>query len=383
MITTKSVYREGTINIHALLMLIAAAMIGVSIYLTNHYFAVKFPTGLDTVSGLCDFGSFFNCDTATNSAASNIAGVPISIFGILIGIFIFVGFALKNDDMEGTLFQVLAVNFAGCILLFLYSLIALGSLCPFCTVYYILSGLAFYIFLKYSNNRLIAPIPLASYAVVTALVFGGFWFNINSIREQASKIEQSVVGQFRALPNLGKPAKDSPFRIASASEKFEDAPIQVTMFSDFQCPACKMISEQAHQIASKYAGKINIQYVFYPLDMNCNPAIDRPFHDLACKGAYLATCVGPEKFAKVHDDIFANQANLTGEWLDNYAKKEGVTDCITKEETKKTVMDLISQSNPFNVRSTPTILINGVKIEGVRPLNQIYAIMDDILKNAK
>lgn len=383
MITTKSIYREGSINVHALLMLIAAAMIGISIYLTNHYFAVKFPSGLDTVSGICDFGSFFNCDTATNSAASNIFGVPISIFGILIGLFIFVGFAVKTDEMEGTLFQILAINFIGCIALFLYSLIALGSLCPFCTLYYILSGAAFFIFYKKSNNRLFAPIPFISYAAVAAIVYGGFWFNINSIKEKSSKIEQSVVTQFKALPNLGKPATDSPFRIISATENFSDAPIQVTMFSDYQCPACKALSEQAHKIAAKYAGKINIQYVFYPLDMACNPAIDRPFHDLACKGAYLTVCAGPEKFNKIHDDIFANQATLTSEWFDNYAKKEGVTECMTKEETKKTVMDLIATSNPFNVRSTPTMLLNGVKIEGVRPLNQIYAIMDDLLKNQK
>src|SRR5690606_29858277 len=141
----------------------------VSIYLTSHYFAVKFPTGLDTVSSICDFGSFFNCDTATNSVASNIFGVPISICGILIGLFIIAGFAIKTDEMEGTLFQVLAINFAGCVLLFFYSLIALGSLCPFCTLYYILSGSALFIFFKKSNNRLLAPVPLAAYGVISAV----------------------------------------------------------------------------------------------------------------------------------------------------------------------------------------------------------------------
>ena len=138
MITSKSLFRGSSVSIHALLMLLAASMIGVSIYLTNHYFAVKFPTGLAGSATLCDINSFFNCDTATNSPLSNIAGVPISVFGMLMGIFTFMGFVFKTDEMEGTIYQVLLLNLVGCVVLFLYSLIALGSLCPFCTLYYIL-----------------------------------------------------------------------------------------------------------------------------------------------------------------------------------------------------------------------------------------------------
>ncbi|MDD0851471.1 vitamin K epoxide reductase family protein [Halobacteriovorax sp. GB3] len=383
MITSKSLFRGSSVSIHALLMLLAASMIGVSIYLTNHYFAVKFPTGLAGSATLCDINSFFNCDTATNSPLSNIAGVPISVFGMLMGIFTFMGFVFKTDEMEGTIYQVLLLNLVGCVVLFLYSLIALGSLCPFCTLYYILSAAVFFIFFKYSNVRLIGPIPASSFAVVTLVVAGGFWFNISNKLERNDKVVASVISQFKALPNLGSLKEESPFRIASSSEKFEDAPIQITMFSDYQCPACKMLSEQAPKIAKKYQGKINIQYVFYPLDMDCNPSINRPMHPLACRAAYLTVCAGPEKFVKVHDDIFHNQASMDVDWINNYAKKEGVLDCLKKEETKKAVMDLIAQSNPFNVRSTPTMLINGVKIEGVLPLNQLYGILDDIVKNSK
>jgi protein-disulfide isomerase len=44
---------------------------------------------------------------------------------------------------------------------------------------------------------------------------------------------------------------------------------------------------------------------------------------------------------------------------------------------------LINAANPYNIRSTPTFILNGVKIEGVLPSDQLFAIMDEILKRSK
>ncbi|WP_372651165.1 thioredoxin domain-containing protein [Halobacteriovorax sp.] len=378
----KSFYREGSFNAQIILGAIAIAMIGVSIYLTSHYFGVKFPTNISESSTLCNFNSFFNCDTTTNSPASNIAGIPISLFGVLIGAFLMLGFVFKNEEIEGTNHLILIVNAVGCLVLFLYSIFALGGLCPMCTVYYILSWIALFIFNKFSSHRFIGLKTIAIYFVLTAVASGATWKTVNNKENQISQIADSLLNQYWKLPNLGKPSTDSEFRIASASEKFEDAPLQLTFFSDFQCPACKALSDNSHAIARKYEGKINIQYMYYPLDHNCNPKMQRPLHTLACQAAYLATCL-PTKFEKVHDDIFNNQSNLSMEWLTNYAKRENVVECVKSPETKKKVQDIISRAEPFNINSTPTMLVNGVKIEGVLPLNQLYIILDDILAKAK
>ena len=53
-----------------------------------------------------------------------------------------------------------------------------------------------------------------------------------------------------------------------------------------------------------------MQYLFYPLDNNCNPKVTRPLHPLACEAAYLASCL-PEKFKQVEADIFDNQEHLS------------------------------------------------------------------------
>ena len=105
----------------------------------------------------------------------------------------------------------------------------------------------------------------------------------------------------------------------------------------------------------------------------------RPLHTLACQAAYLASCL-PEKFGLVHDDIFKNQDNLSQDWLEDYAKKEKVLDCMKSQKTKEKVIDLINQSKPFNISSTPTMILNGVKVEGVIPINSLIPIFEMLIQ---
>ncbi len=379
--TQKSVLKDSSTSAHFLLLFSSIAMFALSVYLTNHYFTVKFPSGL-TGGSICDFGSFFNCDTATLSSASNIAGIPISLFGVFSGAFLLLGYLFKNPIIEGTNHFLLRVNFFGCLVLFFYSLIALGSLCPFCTLYYIASGIALFVFHKNSSFTKPDFKVLAGYFAVVALASGLTWNTVNEKQNRVDAIATDLLKQYYGLNNLGTPAP-SKFRIASATQKFEDAPIQITIFSDFQCPACKALSEMTPLIAKRYKGKVNMQYMFYPLDHNCNPGITRPMHEYACQAAYLATCTGPEKFEKVHDDIFHAQNDLSQSWINDYAKKEGVLDCLKKVEVKESVINTIKAADPFNIRSTPSMLVNGVKIEGVLPPSQLFVILDDLVKKAE
>jgi uncharacterized membrane protein len=139
MTSEKSLYKNGSFNTHALLIISSLIMIASSIYLTQHYFNVVFSSSLKAGS-ICDINSFFNCDSSTLSSASNIWGVPVSVFGIFTGIMILLGYLFKDEGSEGTIYNFLLVNLIGCIILFIYSLAVLGSLCPFCTLYYIASA---------------------------------------------------------------------------------------------------------------------------------------------------------------------------------------------------------------------------------------------------
>jgi protein-disulfide isomerase len=105
-------------------------------------------------------------------------------------------------------------------------------------------------------------------------------------------------------------------------------------------------------------------------------------HQQACRAAYVATCMPLEQFGVVHDEIFHNQ-NKISDHLDEVIKKNKLEACVKDSKTKEKVVSLINAATPFNIRSTPSFLLNGVKIEGVLPPDQLFAIMDEILKRAK
>lgn len=381
MSSEKNIYQDSSTNVHIGVMASAAAMVGLSIYLTVHYFQVKFPSGLNEGS-LCNISAFFNCDTATHSALSNIAGVPISAFGLIIGLMIFTGYLFGPKKMEGTTYSVLGLNLVGCIVLFIYSIFVLGSLCPFCTLYYIASGFAFYLFHKFGHTRTPEWRSGLAYAAMLALTFGLFSYNLQSKDTHNEALARDLMKQFENLPKLGRPKKPSPFRLISSTQEFSDAPLRITIFSDFQCPACRQLSAVTHQLEKRYQGDINIQYIFYPLDISCNSAIQRPMMQHSCQAAYLASCLDDD-FVQVHDDIFANQNNLSTQWIENYAKKRGVEECLKDPKTKERVVNVIELSRAFNITSTPTMLINGAKIAGVIPPNQLFLLLDGILKKTK
>ena len=120
--------------------------------------------------------------------------------------------------------------------------------------------------------------------------------------------------------------------------------------------------------------------MFYPLDMNCNPSIKRPFHNYACSAAFASSCLSNEKFTEGHDEIFEHQDKIDGRWIKNFAKKFKVTGCYQKKEINEKVVEMIKQADEYNIKSTPTLLINGRKIEGVLMPNQLSIILDNLLK---
>lgn len=361
----------------------AFAMIALSIYLTKHYFDVVYPSGNLSGSTLCNINSFFNCDVATTSIASNIFGVPISLLGLLMGLLIFAGFFFKSEGLEKTVHTLLYVNAAGCAVLFIYSLVGLGGLCPACTLYYIFSFAALFAFIKTSDLKGIHFPSFVTFGVVYLAIFGitkaNLPKNMDDPNDVPKAVKEGLIKQFNELKKMGSPDFDSEYIMASAGVPFKEAPVRITKFSDFECPACKMLSDILHKVAKRYKGKVAIQYFYYPLDNNCNPEMKGPMHKNACKAAYLTACK-PENFASLEAEIFENQDKLTDQWLADLAKREGVEECMKKPETKEKVVKYINAAKPFNVKSTPTFLLNGVKIEGVLPQNQLEVLIKYILE---
>lgn len=375
---------QGLTLSHTFSILINLAIVGVSAYLTKHFFDVHYPTqGLEGAKSLCDISSFFNCDAATFSSVSNIFGVPIAFLGLALGTSGLIGSIFPSKHFEETNLSLGFINIVGCAILFIYSLLKLGSLCPFCTLYYILSGINFYLLFKNRTGSFFKPnIKILSLlAIPTILGSVIMIYNGTDLEKQQAALSSSVIDQFYQLPNLGTLQLDSPFKIIASTEKFTDAPIQVAVFSDFQCPFCKVLSQQIGKLARHFKGKINISYYFYPLDNACNPKMTRPMHQFACRAAYVAAC--SKDFVTTHDEIFEHQEDLSDKWLADLIKKQNTESCVNDPKTKELVQQMITEGDRLAVASTPSMIINGVRIDGSLPTIQLIKLFDEILKRNK
>lgn len=379
----KSLTMNGMSGLNFLFIIIAATMVGISIYLTTHFYDVLYPTRLGGAASLCNISNFFNCDAATYSKISNIAGVPIAFFGMIVGLLFLFSSLMPSLAMEKTASAVAKYNFIGCVALFVFSIGALGSLCPFCTAYYALSGIAFYLFWKYGSNSWVPDTKVASLWAVLLLVGSFLMFQTTKSKEDTkSKLNANIVQQFRNLPSLGELDQESPYKIHVGGKSFAESPIRITVFSDFECPFCKVVAEQMPELVRRYPNQISIQYMFYPLDSKCNSNMKGSMHQNACDAAKLAAC-DEKKFLEVHDEIFANQDKLGSGGLASIAKKHDLTGCIENAENTNKVIASINQGTKYNLKSTPTIIVNGKKIEGTIPAGQFFAIFDDILSGQK
>ena len=379
----KGLTLNGMTGLNFLFILNAVAIVGVSIYLTTHFYSTLYPTQLGGPGSLCNLSNFFNCDAATYSKLAHIGGVPTSFFGIIIGLLFVFSALMPSEAIEKTANAFAKYNFIGCIFLFLFSLGALGSLCPFCTLYYVLSGIAFFLLWKGGLNTWVPDMKVTGAWGAILLVGAFFMSQHTSGKEQMrSKINTSIVEQFQKLPVLGDPSQESPYKIHMSTATFAEAPIRISVFSDFECPFCKVVAEQMPELIRRYPKQINIQYFFYPLDAKCNSNVKSRFHENACDAAYLAAC-DEKKFAEVHDEIFAGQEKLKSGVLSDISKKYGLESCIGNEENKNKVITAINAATQFNLQSTPTLIVNGKKIEGTIPSGQFFAIFEDILSGQK
>jgi uncharacterized membrane protein/predicted DsbA family dithiol-disulfide isomerase len=379
----KSLTLDGLTGKNVISILISFGIIGVCVYLTGHYTQTHFPDGLGNESTLCNINQYFTCSHATKSNASSLFGVPVSFLGMLVGFSFLLGSIFPSREFERTNSFISKVNVLGVLLFLVYSLVELGSLCPMCTVFYALSLIQAFIYFKFGVNSFK---PDAKYFVIIGGVFligaGIVKNHYNDKKVKQEIMKSQIVNSYFSLDEYKDFDMVSPYKIMTSTENFKDAPIQISVFSDFECPFCAVLAEALGKFKTKYAGQMNIQYFFYPLDNKCNKNIKRKFHDYACDAAMVAGC-DPAKFAKVHDEIFKDQKDLSIKMLERIQEENGMTDCIKNSPAKAFITKAIEGAERIKLKSTPTLLINGRKIEGSLPADQFDSIFKAILEKAK
>jgi protein-disulfide isomerase len=147
------------------------------------------------------------------------------------------------------------------------------------------------------------------------------------------------------------------------------APITLVEFSDFECPVCRGLHDVLRGMLTNYP-QVKVIFKDYPLET---------LHPWARSAALAGRCTyqqNPKAFWQLYDLIYDNQdlisaANVWDKMLE-YSGKAGVNQdtfkaCMSSPQAAGEVDASIANGNLLEVRSTPTVFVNGRRVVGADP----------------
>ncbi len=146
----------------------------------------------------------------------------------------------------------------------------------------------------------------------------------------------------------------------------------IVLFSDFQCPFCARVEPTLQRVEQEYGDKVRIVWKNQPL----------PFHPNAMPAAEAADAAREQgKFWQMHDKLFAAQRELSPDLYDRTAREIGLDvrkfqDATRSGRAKARIAEDQQLAARIGAQATPTMFVNGEKVEGAVPFEMIKAVID-------
>jgi protein-disulfide isomerase len=314
-------------------------------------------TKLGYISTLPGCGPGSSCDAITNGPWGTIPfiGWPVSFLGLAW----FVGMLWGWLKSSGNSHALLCLARAGAVasIGFIVLMGSLGTFCKWCVLAHI-SNIVFWGIAELLRRPKSpqSDCPSATVPFVKAFVL--------------STVALAIALQF--VPTLGKVVDTSTLQLLDARHRIgpEDAPVQIVMFTDYQCPDCFRYEKQLADLVEA-SDDISVSVKHFPLCYDCNDNIGTfKLHGNACwaaRAAEAASIVGGEpSWEKMHDWLFSQKgaftdATLPQSLLDLGFDPNVFIGIMTSDETLQRVKQEADDGFGLGVYFTPMIFINGVE----------------------
>jgi protein-disulfide isomerase len=199
------------------------------------------------------------------------------------------------------------------------------------------------------------------------------------VSKDGSKILQATV--FDVSSNPFKNELDKLKTEFEPSMGTPGAPVVLVEFSDFQCPYCKEEAKMLRQnLLSAYPTQVRLYFKTFPLES---------LHPWAKAAAIASRCVyrqQPAAFWNYHDWIFDHQADITVdnlkakvlEWAKDQKDLDGLQlgQCVETKATEDEVNKVMDQGKALTVDRTPTLFVNGRRINQTIDWPNLRSIID-------
>jgi protein-disulfide isomerase len=166
-----------------------------------------------------------------------------------------------------------------------------------------------------------------------------------------------------------------------------DAPVQLVVFTDFQCPTCRRYAGELHTMVDQYANQLQVVLKHFPLDKACNPGMTIDLHPRACEAAYAAEAARRQgKFWPFHDKLFATDLRTETTGLDSLARDSGLDPERFEADrddilTKVKVHEDIALAGRLQLHGTPTLFLNRRLVSSIHP-QAVRALISQLLQEA-
>jgi len=165
------------------------------------------------------------------------------------------------------------------------------------------------------------------------------------------------------------------------------APIQMVIFSDFECPNCKQFDEEIRaNLLKTFPTQVQLYFKDSPLVS---------IHPWAKQAAEAGRCIfhqNPAAFWDYHDWIYSVQDQITPDnfagKVVEFAKSKGLDDtqvahCLQSDAMASEVDQEIAEAHALGINATPTIFINGRRMVGNIPWATVQSVINAELEQQK
>jgi protein-disulfide isomerase len=173
---------------------------------------------------------------------------------------------------------------------------------------------------------------------------------------------------FESQPRIAEAPKGGPSAVA------------VVLFRDFQCPACRTFVDTMGEVLQRLgteANRVDFSVKEFPLDVDCNPTVQRTVHPLACRAAAAHFLAAPAHRQGLADWLYRNQESLSEEsvrWAATHLGRIANPDA-DYAKAQPALRQQAELGSRWGVKAVPTVFVNGVIIEGSIRSEALLAIL--------
>jgi protein-disulfide isomerase len=160
------------------------------------------------------------------------------------------------------------------------------------------------------------------------------------------------------------------------------ASVVIVLFSDFQCPHCKLEAEMIRKnLIASFPTQVRLYFIDFPIEQ---------LHPWARPAANAGRCVfhqDPASFWEYYDWIYAHQETITVDNLKSivtiWSKDRKDIDtiqlgaCMDNKEYDKDVESEVDKAKEMEISGTPTIFVNGRRV----PNSMEWANLKGMIEN--